>query len=77
MQCKNYNRDILRGGEEVARTGRPKSMNARVRNVTIRLTSREYEDVSAYAAGHGQTVTKTLLDGFYTMNGKQKPDKDS
>ena len=65
------------GGTVVAKTGRPKSDNPRVRNVTIRLTSGEYEDVSAYAADHGQTVTKTLLDGFYAMNGKHKPEKDS
>ena len=56
----------------VARTGRPKSDNPRVRNVTIRLTSREYEDVSGFAADRGQTVTKTLLDGFYEMKERNR-----
>ena len=60
----------------VARTGRPKSDNPRVKNVTIRLTSQEYEDVSAYAADHGQTVTKTLLEGFYEMKVRDR-EKDN
>jgi len=60
----------------VARTGRPKSDNPRVKNVTIRLTRQEYEDVSAYAADHGQTVTKTLLEGFYEMKERDR-EKDN
>ena len=60
----------------VARTGRPKSDNPRVKNVTIRLTNREYEDISCYAADRGQTVTKTLLDGFYEMKERNRKKDD-
>ena len=72
MHCNNIIEVSREERMVVARTGRPKSDNPRVRNVTIRLTSREYEDVSGFAADRGQTVTKTLLDGFYEMKERNR-----
>ena len=60
----------------VARTGRPRVDDPRVRNVTIRLTRREYEDISGYSSDHEQTVTKTLLDGFYEMKKRNRKRDD-
>ena len=52
--------------------GRPKSDNPKVKNVTVRLTEKEYRDIYEYASEHNQTVTKTLLDGFSLLLKQQK-----
>lgn len=52
--------------------GRPKSDNPKVKNVTVRLTEKEYRDIYEYTSEHNQTVTKTLLDGFSLLLKQQK-----
>ena len=44
--------------------GRPKSDNPKVKNVTIRLTEGEYQELVRYAADHNQTITETLKKGL-------------
>lgn len=48
----------------MAKMGRPKADNPRTRNVGLRLTPEQYEELYAYSKKYGQTVTKTLLQGF-------------
>ena len=52
--------------------GRPKSENPRSRNVTVRMTEKEYRDVAEYSSDHGQTITKTLLEGFALLRQQKK-----
>ena len=52
--------------------GRPKSDNPKVKNVTVRLTEKEYRDIYEYASEHNQTVTKTLLDGLGNLKHLKK-----
>lgn len=52
--------------------GRPKSENPRSKNVSVRMTEEEYREVLAYSYGHGQTISKTLLEGFELLKRQKK-----
>ena len=52
--------------------GRPKSDNPKVKNVTIRLTEEEYQEVVRYSSDHNQTITKTLKEGFKLVKKQEK-----
>ncbi len=52
--------------------GRPKSDNPKVKNVTIRLTEEEYQEVVRYSSEHNQTITKTLKEGFQLVKEQEK-----
>lgn len=56
----NYNR-MRAGGNEVAKTGRPITGNAKNKKVTIRLSDELHEKLVAYAAEHNQTMTDVAL----------------
>lgn len=53
--------------------GRPKSENPKNKNLSVRMTEEEYREILAYSSGRGQTITKTLLEGFELLKQKKKP----
>lgn len=52
--------------------GRPKSENPKNRILSVRMTKEEYREIHAYSSGHGQTISKTLLDGFELLKRQKK-----
>ena len=60
----------------MARTGRPKLENPRNEGVFIRLTKDEHTDIVEYANNHNQTITQTLVQGFYVMQEQEKNESE-
>ena len=48
----------------MARTGRPRLENPRVKGIFIRLTEDEHTAIQTYAREHNLTITQTLVEGF-------------
>ena len=65
----------LGGGLVMAKMGRPKVGNPKTKTVAMRLTPEQYDEVNAYSRNKGQTVTKTLLQGYYLLREKDKEEK--
>ena len=55
----------------MARTGRPRLKEPRREGIFIRLTEQEHKDIREYAKLHNQTITRTLVDGFYSLKRKE------
>lgn len=51
----------------MAKMGRPKTDNPRSKNVSLRLTPEQHEDLLSYSKRHGQTVTQTIVQGLYLL----------
>ena len=52
--------------------GRPKSDNPKVKNVTIRLTEGEYQELVRFSADHNQTITETLKKGLELLKEQEE-----
>ena len=52
--------------------GRPKSENPKNKNLSVRMTEEEYREILAYSYERGQTITKTLLEGFELLKRRKK-----
>lgn len=52
--------------------GRPKSENPKNKNLSVRMTEEEYREILAYSSERGQTITKTLLEGFELLKRRKK-----
>ncbi len=48
----------------MAKMGRPKEENPRVKTIGIRLTNDEYTCIKEYASTHNTTITQTVLKGI-------------
>jgi hypothetical protein len=55
----------------MAKMGRPKSDNPKLHRFSVRVTDAEYEDILNYSELHGQSVTKTFLDGYALLRKEQ------
>ena len=51
----------------MAKMGRPKSDNPKLHRFSVP----EYEDILNYSELHGQSVTKTFLDGYALLRKEQ------
>lgn len=56
----------------MAKMGRPKADNPRIRSVTVRMTPDQYEELLSYSQKHDQTVTQTILQGYNLLISKEK-----
>ena len=52
----------------MAKMGRPKSDNPKLHRFSVHA---EYEDILNYSELHGQSVTKTFLDGYALLRKEQ------
>lgn len=59
----------------MAKMGRPKVDNPRKQNVSLRLTAKEHEDLLSYSRQHNQTVTQTIVQGFYLLISQERGEK--
>ena len=48
----------------MAKRGRPKVEDPRIKSLGIRLTPDEYERIRMYASAHNMTVTELVLKGI-------------
>jgi hypothetical protein len=55
------------GGVHMAKVGRPKTMNPRIKQIAIRLSDDEYKAVAEYAFNHNLTITKTVLEAIQLL----------
>ena len=51
----------------MARTGRPRLENPRVKGIFIRLTEDEHTAIQTSAREHNLTITQTLVEGLETL----------
>ena len=48
----------------MAKMGRPKAESPKQKKINIRVTNKEYEELSKYASEHAMTITQVVLQGI-------------